>query len=539
METILVLSSRSSVRETCLASLKEKRIHWRRFGPQKKYALVKAKLSQKFCVGNARQPNYRYYSKRVDPETAQSWGLENRGYPDSNGQVGVPTKDIGAVAAWALPERREEVVVAVIDSGVDLSHPELNDQLWVNSKEVRNGRDDDGNGFADDQFGWNFVEDNHLIDDEFDHGTLVSGIIAAKANNHVGSRGVNDQARLMILKIMDGFGVGTTANAIRALTYAVEQGAKIINASWGGTHHDGALLETLRWVGEQGVLVVAAAGNAGEDNADGKPTYPAAYQLTNLISVAAYDNRDVLWEHSNRGKTSVHLGAPGVGIFGPRRNRGYGFGTGTSYAAPFVSGVASLLKGQEPALLARELKERLQSTSEVIHFYEKERLVSAGRVHAYNVLEDIRPVRPKSPTKWQRLEKKVESPHPYLNNSETRYSLGFPGATFLRARFRRLEFESDVDFLEVRDREGLLVEKLSGKAENIWSAEVLGDRMELTLKSDYVTQGFGFEIDALEVSLEKNTWLQARNKASLLPRFFSLREKLSEVWQGIGLRFPF
>ncbi|HEY8414787.1 MAG TPA: S8 family serine peptidase, partial [Thermaerobacter sp.] len=243
----------------------------------------------------------------------QQWALHNTGQV-VRGQPGLPDADLNAPEAWDVTRGSGNVVVAVIDTGVDVNHPDVRGALWVNQAEAsgRPGVDDDRNGYVDDVHGYDFINQDGTVFDPEDgdeHGTLVAGIIAARWGNGQGVAGLAPGVRLMVLKFL-AEGVGTTADAIKAIAYAERMGARIANLSWGNPGYDPALYDALRG---SSLLFVAAAGNDGSNN-DVAPFYPASYRLPNLMSVAAADNRGQLAGFSNYGPHTVDLAAPGQDI---------------------------------------------------------------------------------------------------------------------------------------------------------------------------------------------------------------------------------
>jgi len=279
------------------------------------------------------EPNYIIYACQVfpndptfdpeDPNYGILWGLHNFGQT-VGGRSGLPGADINAPDAWEISTGDEEVIIAVIDTGVAYSHPDLTANMWTNPGEdpwlnpndptTGNGIDDDGNSKNDDWRGWDFVDvDNDPMDYD-GHGTHVAGTIAAMGDNGEGITGMMWKAGIMPLRILDAHGVGTVSNAILAIEYAVQKGARIINASWGTPDFSESLLRTAQFCQRKGVLVVAAAGNNAR-NTDDSPFYPASYDLPNIISVAATDQGDNLASFSNWGPSTVDVAAPGVTIY--------------------------------------------------------------------------------------------------------------------------------------------------------------------------------------------------------------------------------
>lgn len=271
------------------------------------------------------EPNYIIRFMATTPNDAyfqNLWAFYNTGQ-EVNGVTGTSGADIDAPEAWDITTGSEDVVVAVLDSGVAREHPEMNDNtnnnIWVNSAEQNgtDGEDDDGNGYVDDIYGWDFWDNDATPVDYNNHGTHIAGIIAALGDNNAGITGVNWRAKIMALRI--GGVVGTVGEAAEAIIYAVDNGAHILNASWGGSDFSQTEYDAIEYADEHGVLLVAAAGNGGDDligdDNDHTPEYPASYDLPNIISVAATDQDDALAEFSNFGVNSVDVAAPGINIY--------------------------------------------------------------------------------------------------------------------------------------------------------------------------------------------------------------------------------
>jgi thermitase len=301
-----------------------------------------------FLLQPTATPNDPYYSKL--------YGLNNTGQTN-----GTPDADVDAKEAWATTTGAPGTVVAVIDEGVDINHPDLKNNIWVNTDEVpNNGVDDDRNGHVDDRNGYDFANDDASVYDAADgddHGTHVAGTIAAEGNNGIGVAGVDWRASIMVLKFIGSNG-GYTSDAVEALNYAVVNGAKISNNSWGGGGPSQSLQYAISKADTAGHLFVAAAGNAGTDN-DTTPHYPSNYSNSNIISVAATSDRDAPASFSNFGATTVDLAAPGVNILSTLPGNHYGTYNGTSMATPHVTGVAALLKSYSPNLDDAQLKARI------------------------------------------------------------------------------------------------------------------------------------------------------------------------------------
>ena len=305
------------------------------------------------------EPNYIVRSSRLpnDVSLSRLWGLHNTGQFG-----GRPGADISAPAAWDV-STGGDVTVAVLDTGIDYHHPDLGGNLWTNPGEIpNNGRDDDGNGFVDDVHGYDFYNDDSDPTDDASHGTHVAGIIGAEGNNGIGTVGVDWTVHMMALKFLDKNGDGSTADAAKAIDYAITSGARVVNASWGGPAYSRTLYEAVKHAGDLGVLFVAAAGNDGVD-ADRYPDYPAAFDLPNVVSVAASDSQDKLADFSNYGARTVDLAAPGDEIYSTvplaLNPTGYETFSGTSMAAPYVTGASALYLSRNPGSSMQQVHDAL------------------------------------------------------------------------------------------------------------------------------------------------------------------------------------
>ncbi len=293
-----------------------------------------------------------------EPLFDEQWSLHNHG--QTGGTIGA---DISAPEAWTVTLGVSNVIVAVVDSGVDLDHVDLSSQLWANAGEIPgNGVDDDGNGYVDDVAGWDFIEGDNLPADALGHGTKVAGLIGA-AINGVGITGVAPGVRLMPVRVCS---TSCPLSAIfEGIDYATANGASIINLSLGGvgSGYD-PIEESIQHAASAGVLVVAAAGNAGTDN-DTSPYFPAAFPDDNIISVASTDHDDGLSSWSNFGVESVDLAAPGESILSTAPST-WAIDSGTSFAAPLVSGTAALMRSLRPTLTPGEVRIELMANADPV-----------------------------------------------------------------------------------------------------------------------------------------------------------------------------
>ena len=344
------------------------------------------------------EPNYKleaFDTTPNDPCYVEQWGLNNIGQTG-----GVADADIDAPESWDIRRNSDpNIIIAVIDSGVDYNHPDLFDNMWINEPEFNGitGIDDDGNGYVDDIYGYDFCtwenkqRDSDPFDDATDgHGTLVSGVIGAVGNNGEGITGVCWNVKVMAIKLLNYQGNGNVYDAIDSIDYALLMGAKVINASWGWIWYRisqteiNSLREAVELIDEAGVIFVAAVGNNGQwIEPDFSPVYPASYDTENIITVMATDPCDMKPFFSNSGITKVDLAAPGVAILStmPTYQTQYMYNRnwstyyeklgGTSAAAGFVSGACALVWSQWPTLTHYQVKQIILETVDFNEFIGK------------------------------------------------------------------------------------------------------------------------------------------------------------------------
>ncbi len=301
-------------------------------------------------------------------------------------------KKIEAKRAWKVQEGSRDVIVAVIDTGVDYNHPDLAYNMWRNPKArsfAETGIDMDGSEIAGDIVGWDFVHNDNLPFDDNMHGTHCAGTVGAVGSNGVGISGVAKRVSIMAIKFLSGSGSGDTADAIKAIDYAVSRGAQILSNSWGGpgeVSSNKALEDAIKHAEAAGVLVVAAAGNDGTNN-DTRPMLPAAFPQENIIAVAATNESDSKAFFSNYGPKTVDVAAPGSGILSTTPKGGYKKLSGTSMAAPHVSGAAALIWSEYPNATYSEVKERLMRFGDPISTLKGE-TVTGMRINIYKALTE-------------------------------------------------------------------------------------------------------------------------------------------------------
>ena len=319
-----------------------------------------------------------------DPQFNEQWALANSG--QRGGKEGA---DISATMAWATTTGSEDVVVAVLDTGVDYMHEDLAPNMWTRP-DTMDPYQDSELGTIDDISGFNAIDNESDPMDDNGHGTHCAGIIGAEGENDIGIAGVNWKVQIMPLKFMNAGGSGTTKDAIEAINYAINRkkagvNVRIISASWGSTQKSRALEDVIRKAYESDILFVAAAGNSSVNN-DRTPHYPSSYNVPNVVSVAALDRNDQLASFSNYGVKSVALGAPGVDILSTWLGNAYEEKSGTSMATPVVSGVAALIVAQHPRMSVDDLRKKLLASTDPIVAL-KGKTVTGGRINAAKALD--------------------------------------------------------------------------------------------------------------------------------------------------------
>lgn len=277
-------------------------------------------------------------------------------------QSGANTK---VTQAWgAMSASSSDVpVVAVIDTGLDYNHVVFtgSNAIWKNPGEIAgDGLDNDGNGYIDDTFGWNFFANNRLPydDDSHSHGTHAAGIVLGVTQDILANPIAAAKIKIMPLKFLGGDGSGSTAAAIQAIYYAVNNGASVINNSWGGSGYSQSLHDALTYAYQHHVFIASASGNYASDN-DAAPLYPSSYPVPSQVAVSATNDWDALASFSNYGRYSVHISAPGVSIYSTMRSNGFGYLSGTSMATPFVAGLAAAMLREAPQLTGYQISNLL------------------------------------------------------------------------------------------------------------------------------------------------------------------------------------
>lgn len=347
------------------------------------------------------QPNYIYQAVETPAPTdyyfVLEWGLKNSGQL-VNGSYGTSGADIEATLAWDRTKGDASIVVAVVDTGVDYTHQDLAANMWKNPGGICGG--------PAGTHGFNAILNTYDPKDDHGHGTHVAGTIGASGNNGLGIAGVNWLTSIMALKFLDSAGSGTTANAVSAIDFAVHAkdagiNVRVINASWGGGPFDAALRDEIELANSKNILFVAASGNSGVST-DSTPFYPANYGIDpltpNVISVAATDKNDLLASFSNYGASTVHLGAPGAEIVSTYPGNIYAYMSGTSMAAPHVSGAAALILSAAPSLSAAQLKAAILEKVDLLPSLSG-KTIKGGRLNVNRAMGGLSVAAPAAPAR--------------------------------------------------------------------------------------------------------------------------------------------
>lgn len=449
------------------------------------------------------EPNTIFEGTRIpnDPDIAKLWGLNNFGQADNAKQTGLSGIDIDAERAWDITTGSKQVVIAVLDSGVDLTHPDLAPNLWINEVEANGaaGVDDDGNGIIDDINGANFVNVSRPTGNPTDdngHGTHCSGTIGGRGNDGQGIAGVNWNVRIIAVKFLNANGSGSLESAIMAVDYATRMGAKIQSHSWAGGTYSKLLEEAIQRADAAGVLLVIASSNSGGDN-DIQPVYPATYNVPNIISVAAIDNRGSLASFSNYGRTTVHMAAPGVNIYSAKKGGKYESMSGTSMATPHVAGVAGLLLANDRSLTHYDIKRKILAGARPLASL-RGKVITGGTLNAYYALTGQKPPEDQNdPVKWTHQPQSFSTAHPYGESERLEYEVSIPGANALTLYFSIFQTERNYDVVRFEDRAGNVMATMHGSADGSYTPVFQGDYVKVVFTSDSSMQKYGFDLTAV------------------------------------------
>jgi hypothetical protein len=445
-----------------------------------------------------------------DPFFLKQWHLENIGQPDDKEIEGIAGCDIGFKESWKCWKPQKEIILAILDSGLDLEHEDIDPSvLWVNQGETgidddgndkaSNGIDDDGNGYIDDVHGYNFVRKNGNVQDDKYHGTHCGSIICASTNNKVGLAGINPGIKIMLVKI---FGLGDTLYGKEigeAIKYAVDNGAKVLSNSYGSPSFKPDMLEAIKYTHEKGALFVCAAGNSRRDLDNPEEyDYPSCYGVDNQLVVSATDNSDRC-NFANYGSV-VEIAAPGQNIFSLMPKNRYRSFSGTSQACPQVAAAATMLWCQHPEWNWRQVKEALLKGADQVRGLG--RYVKDGlRLNIANSLKGKTGKRlPEHDfSNWKVEERVIESNHPYYNNKELHFDIEVPNAKCFRVHFAEIDLDHYGDFIEIyEDSEKQPLEIINAQFKDSWSEVISGNKAELVMFTNQHVNGYGFKIDKIQ-----------------------------------------
>ncbi len=447
----------------------------------------------------------------------KQWGLNNVGQSPPFGIPGSEGADMDVLKAWTLSKGRRDIVVAVIDEGVDYTHPGLKDNMWVNDKEAPinggiPGVDDDGNGYVDDVYGFDFYSKDKKklwygrvgAPDPMDkggHGTFCAGEIGAVPDINIGVAGINWKVRIMAVRFL-GEGGGSSVDAARAIEYARLNKADIMSNSWGGAGESKLLTEAIAASAKEGILFVAAAGNEGE-NIDVKKKYPANAKfdknnkpLGNVLTVGATDNQDNPADFSNYGHATVDVFAPGVEIIStfpksllPSGREPYAVMSGTSMAAPYVAGVAALMMAYDESFRHHpdRVIETIQKTADVKPGLIG-KAISNGRINAFKALTGVGQ-NPMLSSNWVNSGKTVTQRGFSQDLVDIRHDVTIKNAQAIRMHFNFIQVESPYDSIYIYDKDYRLISEVEeGDSADYWSAIVPGDTVHIRFVNSLVKE---------------------------------------------------
>lgn len=446
----------------------------------------------------------------LDPLAPQQWYLKNSGQESPKGIKGTVGADIRFTRLDLMPDNDKEVILAVIDSGIDLSHPDIDlARLYFNPGEMgtdqfgrerrSNGIDDDNNGYVDDSLGWSFSSNSSNISDSLGHGTHVTGLLASKNNNRVGLGSPWKGFKIMPLQIFDAQHPTADHNTIaRAIRYAVDNGAHVISASFGSSTPSKVMQSAVEYAALNDVILVSAVGNFRK-NTDLEPTYPAHFGYSNQIAVASSDRRDIASNFSNFGKSSVDIFAPGEEIISADLNGGYAIRSGTSQACPLVSGAIATAKHlyfEESA--EKIIRRALTAADEVsgLEVFSQDGL----RVNVDNIILRKQGTRLefKDHKHWQSVDFALESEHPYRSNASATFQISAPPqAKMFRVHFEHFSTQS-TDVVDILDQDHRVVTSFSGQLDSLWTPVIRGNRGYLKFTTDRFVSDYGWKIDQVK-----------------------------------------
>lgn len=444
-----------------------------------------------------------------DPFLPKQYWLENLGQPDDKGRIGFPGCDLRVFDAWALYKPKTQIILAIVDSGLDLTHEDIDPScLWTNPGEsgidaegrdkASNGIDDDGNGYADDVHGWNFQRNSPAIQEDQYHGTHVGGLLVARSGNRAGIAGAYPGLKVMLVKV---FGLGSYLSSEKfaeAIRYAADNGAKVLSNSYGTPSYTKAMHDAVSYCLSKGALFVCASGNSRKNmDLEEDRDYPSCFGVENQLVVGATNNRDFS-TFSNYG-SMVEIAAPGENIFSLMPKNLYRSLSGTSQACPLVAGAACWVWSMNPDYTWREVKARLLDSADQVAglgFWVRGGL----RMNLANALAGAQGKRLPAEQfdAWHEEARLIETPHPYPNNASLTWEIAIPGAKKMRLHVTRLGIEHFSDTLMIQDGAGREVQFYNDYRSDFWTDVIPTGTARLVFTSNDTSTDFGFTVDRVQ-----------------------------------------
>jgi len=395
---------------------------------------------------------------------------------------------IDALKAWLIRRSAPDIVVAVIDTGIDYGHEDLAENIWFEEVE------------GEKKYGFNAITGELDGMDDHNHGTHCAGSIGAVGDNQIGVVGVAWNVEMMPVKFLSASGSGTTADAIKSIDWAVEKGANILSNSWGGGAYSEALKESIERSRDAGVLFIAAVGNSSQDM-DSSPSYPASYDIENVINVASISEGAYLSYFSNFGKHEVDIVAPGEDVLSTIPTNKYKKYSGTSMATPHVAGAAALYWAGNLSLTATDVRSALITSATKNSSLLINKVANGGAsLNVFNLLSGIDVPGPVTvpDEEWsEEIPLIIESEHPYLANQNKEWILEHEGAKYLKIHMASFHTEKKYDYLKFLDRDGNELQRLTGLQEDdLWTYQLKTSYVKIVFVSDHSVQKNGFFIDS-------------------------------------------
>jgi subtilisin family serine protease len=444
-----------------------------------------------------------------DPFFPKQYGWYNEGQPDDKGRHGFPGCDIKLFDALKAYKPQKEIILAIVDSGLDLTHEDIDPAvLWTNPGETgpdangndkaTNGIDDDQNGYIDDVHGWNFQRNTPNIQEDQYHGTHVGGQLCARVNNGVGIAGAYPGLKIMLVKVFGLGGYLSSEQFATAIRYAVDNGAMVLSNSYGTPSYTQAMNDAVAYTKSKGALFVCAAGNSRKNmDLEEDRDYPSCYGHDNQLVVGATNNQDFA-TFCNYG-SMVDIAAPGENMFSLMPKNQYRSLSGTSQACPVVAGAACLVWAMNPQFSYREVKQRLIDSADQVlglSLWVRDGL----RLNLFNALTGKRGQR--FPTEnfdlWKTEPVSIQTPHPYPNNATLTFDISRPQAAKMRLHFSRFGVEHYGDKMLITTTDDRPLAFVNGQRGSFWTDVYATQTVRLVLFTNETSTDYGFHVDQIQ-----------------------------------------